>query len=120
MHFQLRTPCAKINFPLTNPGAMWHSPEFDPKKKVVILATGWTTTVNGSDTIEVFSKAYNCRGDVNFVVSGSGSPRLSICRSVDLRIGDKALPRLLLAASSPESNLGTANPNLTLPNPSNN
>ncbi|EDV35192.1 uncharacterized protein Dana_GF22327 [Drosophila ananassae] len=67
MHFQLRTPCAKINFPLTNPGAMWHSPEFDPKKKVVILATGWTTTVNGSDTIEVFSKAYNCRGDVNFV-----------------------------------------------------
>lgn len=84
MHFQLRTPCAKINFPLTNPGAMWHSPEFDPKKKVVILATGWTTTVNGSDTIEVFSKAYNCRGDVNFVV-----------RSVDCRIGDKALPRLV-------------------------
>lgn len=48
---------------------MWKSPLFDVKKKVVILATGWTTTVNGSDTIEVFSKAYNCRGDVNFVVS---------------------------------------------------
>lgn len=48
---------------------MWTSPEFDPNKKVVILATGWTTTVNETDTIDVFAKAYACRGDVNFVVS---------------------------------------------------
>ncbi|KAH8248053.1 hypothetical protein KR038_012014 [Drosophila bunnanda] len=67
MNFQLQTACTKTNFPLTKPEEMWHSPLFDPKKKVVILATGWTTTVNGSDTIDVFSKAYNCRGDVNFV-----------------------------------------------------
>ncbi|KAH8366506.1 hypothetical protein KR084_012680 [Drosophila pseudotakahashii] len=67
MNFQLQSACTKTNFPLTNPEAMWKSPLFDPKKKVVILATGWTTTVNGSDTIDVFSKAYNCRGDVNFV-----------------------------------------------------
>ncbi|EDV46470.1 vitellogenin-3 [Drosophila erecta] len=67
MNFQLQTACVKKNFPLTNPEAMWRSPLFDAKKKVVILATGWTTTVNGSDTIDVFSKAYNCRGDVNFV-----------------------------------------------------
>lgn len=69
MNFQLQTACEKKNFPLTSPESMWKSPLFDVKKKVVILATGWTTTVNGSDTIEVFSKAYNCRGDVNFVVS---------------------------------------------------
>ncbi|XP_017067422.1 vitellogenin-1 [Drosophila eugracilis] len=67
MNFQLQTACAKVNFPLTNPESMWKSPLFDPKKKVVILATGWTTTINGSDTIDMFSKAYNCRGDVNFV-----------------------------------------------------
>ncbi|KAH8274207.1 hypothetical protein KR018_007767 [Drosophila ironensis] len=67
MNFQLQTTCSKHNFPLTNPEEMWKSPAFDPKKKVVILASGWTTTVNGSDTIDVFSKAYNCRGDVNFV-----------------------------------------------------
>ncbi|XP_016980058.1 vitellogenin-1 [Drosophila rhopaloa] len=67
MHFQLQTACTKTSFPITNPEDMWKSPLFDPKKKVVILATGWTTTVNGSDTIDVFSKAYNCRGDVNFV-----------------------------------------------------
>ncbi|XP_052849334.1 vitellogenin-1-like [Drosophila gunungcola] len=67
MNFQLQTACTKTNFPLTKAEEMWKSPLFDPKKKVVILATGWTTTVNGSDTIDVFSKAYNCRGDVNFV-----------------------------------------------------
>jgi len=69
MNFQLHSACEKANFPLSNPEGMWKSPLFDPKKKVIILATGWTTTVNGSDTIDEFSKAYNCRGDVNFVVS---------------------------------------------------
>ncbi|XP_016962933.1 vitellogenin-1 [Drosophila biarmipes] len=67
MNFQLQTTCAKVNFKLTEAESMWKSPLFDPKKKVVILATGWTTTINGSDTIDEFSKAYNCRGDVNFV-----------------------------------------------------
>ncbi|XP_017112664.1 vitellogenin-1-like [Drosophila elegans] len=67
MNFQLQTACTKADFPLTNAEEMWMSPLFDPKKKVVILATGWTTTVNGSDTIEELSRAYNCRGDVNFV-----------------------------------------------------
>ncbi|XP_016923285.2 vitellogenin-1 [Drosophila suzukii] len=67
MNFQLHSACEKANFPLSNPEGMWKSPLFDPKKKVIILATGWTTTVNGSDTIDEFSKAYNCRGDVNFV-----------------------------------------------------
>ncbi|XP_064538381.1 vitellogenin-1 [Drosophila montana] len=67
MNFQLRTACNKTNFPLLEAEAMWHSPQFDPKKGVVILATGWTTTVNDSDTIEQLAQAYNCRGDVNFV-----------------------------------------------------
>ncbi|XP_067639517.1 vitellogenin-3-like [Eurosta solidaginis] len=67
MQFQLRTPCKKYNYSLLNADAMWKSSEFDPKKKVVILATGWRTTVNESDTTDVFAKAYNCRGDVNFV-----------------------------------------------------
>ncbi|XP_017106534.2 vitellogenin-1 [Drosophila bipectinata] len=67
MNFQLRTTCSKVSFPLTDPSALLRNPDFDPKKKVVILATGWTTTVNGTDTIEVLSKAYNCRGDVNFL-----------------------------------------------------
>ncbi|XP_068158778.1 vitellogenin-3 [Drosophila tropicalis] len=67
MSFQLRTACTKQSYPLLHPEGLWQSKDFDPNKKVVILATGWTTTVNGSDTIDLFSKAYNCRGDVNFV-----------------------------------------------------
>ncbi|XP_004535359.1 vitellogenin-1 [Ceratitis capitata] len=67
INFQLRTTCKNYTYPLLNSNEIWRSPEFDAKKKVVILATGWTTTVNNSDTIDVLAKAYNCRGDVNFV-----------------------------------------------------
>uniref|UniRef100_A0A0A1WGY6 Vitellogenin-3 n=1 Tax=Zeugodacus cucurbitae TaxID=28588 RepID=A0A0A1WGY6_ZEUCU len=67
MQFQLRTSCNKYSYPLLDANQIWRGPEFDPSKKVVILATGWTTTVNNSDTIDVLAKAYNCRGDVNFV-----------------------------------------------------
>ncbi|EDW00056.1 vitellogenin-1 [Drosophila grimshawi] len=67
MNFQLRTHCGKTDFPLLQAETMWHSPQFDKNKNVVILATGWTTTINDTDTIEEFAKAYNCRGDVNFV-----------------------------------------------------
>lgn len=69
MHFQLRTPCTKASFPLLQAERMWHSPLFNPSKGVVILATGWTTTVNETEAIDIFAQAYNCRGDVNFVVS---------------------------------------------------
>ncbi|XP_005181751.2 vitellogenin-1 isoform X2 [Musca domestica] len=73
MFFQLRTACNRYSHPLLKANEMWASPEFDPKKKVVILATGWTTTVNETDTIDVFAKAYACRGDVNFVAIDAGS-----------------------------------------------
>lgn len=69
MHFQLRTPCTKTSFPLLQAERMWHSPLFNTSKAVVVLATGWTTTVNDTETIDDFAQAYNCRGDVNFVVS---------------------------------------------------
>ncbi|XP_011185244.2 vitellogenin-3-like [Zeugodacus cucurbitae] len=67
MQFQLRTTCHKYSYPLLDANQIWRGPEFDPSKKVVILVTGWTTTVNNSDAIDALAKAYNCRGDVNFV-----------------------------------------------------
>ncbi|EDW07103.1 vitellogenin-3 [Drosophila mojavensis] len=68
MKFQLRTACNKTSFPLLEADSIWRSPDFDPKKGVVILATGWTTSINDTDdTIDKFAQAYNCRGDVNFV-----------------------------------------------------
>jgi len=68
MNFQLRTSCKKYSFPLLKASDMWNSPEFDPSKKVVILVTGWTNTINESAVIDAISQAYNCRGDYNFVV----------------------------------------------------
>ncbi|XP_011185242.1 vitellogenin-1 [Zeugodacus cucurbitae] len=71
--FQLRTTCKKYSYTLMNAYKILHSPEFDPKKKVVILVTGWTTTVDDTDTIDALAKAYNCRGDVNFVAVDVGN-----------------------------------------------
>ncbi|XP_037937553.1 vitellogenin-1-like [Teleopsis dalmanni] len=67
LQFQLCTACNKYNYPLLNAEDMCRSPEFDSKKKVVIFATGWATKVNDSKAINALAKAYNCRGDVNFV-----------------------------------------------------
>ncbi|KAH8387195.1 hypothetical protein KR093_005444, partial [Drosophila rubida] len=73
MSFQLRNACQRSTFPFLQAETMWRSPQFDPNKKVVILATGWTTQVNDTDTIENFARAYNCRGDVNFVAVDTAS-----------------------------------------------
>ncbi|XP_017484585.1 PREDICTED: vitellogenin-1-like [Rhagoletis zephyria] len=67
MNFQLRTACKNYSYPLLKANEIWHSPHFDPKKKVVILATGWTTTIENNSAIDTIGNAYNCRGDVNFV-----------------------------------------------------
>ena len=69
IQFQLRTACNRYNYPLTKAHEMWTSREFNPKNKVVILVTGWTTSVDDDETIALFSKAYSCRGGVNFIVS---------------------------------------------------
>uniref|UniRef100_A0A1I8NR26 Lipase domain-containing protein n=1 Tax=Stomoxys calcitrans TaxID=35570 RepID=A0A1I8NR26_STOCA len=73
LNFQLRTACNRYSHPLLKASEMWTSPEFQPNKKVVILATGWTTTVNDTELIDVFAKAYACRGDVNFVAIDAAS-----------------------------------------------
>ncbi|XP_065364144.1 phospholipase A1-like [Calliphora vicina] len=67
MQFQLRTACNRYNYPLLKANDMWTSKEFNPKNKVVLLVTGWTTSVDDDETIALFAKAYSCRGGVNFV-----------------------------------------------------
>lgn len=63
------TSCKNYSYPIDQADEMWSNPDFDPKKKTVLLATGWTTTINETGTIYAISKAYFCRGDVNFIVS---------------------------------------------------
>ncbi|KAH8287985.1 hypothetical protein KR044_011536 [Drosophila immigrans] len=71
--FQLRYGCSRESFPILEAEKMWRSPHFDPHKNVVILATGWTTQVNDTETIDNFARAFNCRGDANFVALDAAS-----------------------------------------------
>ncbi|XP_054729129.1 vitellogenin-3-like [Anastrepha obliqua] len=67
LKFQLRTACNSYSYPILKANEICQSPEFDPKKKVVIFASGWKSTIESSNPINELAKAYNCRGDVNFV-----------------------------------------------------
>ncbi|XP_055846822.1 vitellogenin-1-like [Episyrphus balteatus] len=67
MNFQFITPCQKYLIPILSPGDLLKIGAFDFSKKTVILVTGWRTTIDNSDTIVELSKAYNCRGGVNFI-----------------------------------------------------
>ncbi|XP_070136043.1 phospholipase A1 1 [Drosophila bipectinata] len=68
MHFQYMTPCQNYSVPLLEASKLWRHTRFSKGRKVVILATGWTNTVNESSAISMMSKAFMCRQDVNFVI----------------------------------------------------
>ncbi|EDW95189.1 vitellogenin-1 isoform X2 [Drosophila yakuba] len=68
MHFQYMTPCQNYSVPLLEASKLWKHSRFSKGRKVVVLATGWTNTVNESSAISMISKAFMCRGDVNFVI----------------------------------------------------
>ncbi|EDV97373.1 GH14732 [Drosophila grimshawi] len=68
MNFQYMTPCLNYTVPLLKAEKLWNHPRFRKNRKLVILATGWTNTVNDSETIAMISKAFMCRPGVNFVI----------------------------------------------------
>ncbi|XP_068143334.1 phospholipase A1 [Drosophila tropicalis] len=68
IHFQYMTPCYNYSVPLLDAQKLWQHSKFSKKRKVVILATGWTNTVNDSAAVSMISKAFMCRRDVNFVI----------------------------------------------------
>uniref|UniRef100_A0A336LE83 CSON009080 protein n=1 Tax=Culicoides sonorensis TaxID=179676 RepID=A0A336LE83_CULSO len=68
LNYVLLTGDENITFPLTNSIELWRHPSFDPKKKTVVLITGWTTDINETNTaVDLLSEAYTARGDTNFV-----------------------------------------------------
>ncbi|XP_073830213.1 vitellogenin-1-like [Musca autumnalis] len=66
MSFQLRTPCSSESFPIEEAEKILESPNFDVNKKLVLFVGGWTSTIE-SNSIAYLAKAYNCRGDYNFL-----------------------------------------------------
>jgi hypothetical protein len=48
---------------------LWAHEKFDPKKKVVVLITGWNTDIADENTAaDEMYKAYRTRGDNNFIL----------------------------------------------------
>ncbi|XP_055370780.1 vitellogenin-3-like [Condylostylus longicornis] len=72
MTLRLITECQNYTFPILKASEMWKSPHFDPSKKVVVIISGWTNTINESSTIYEIGKAYLCRGGVNVVALDAG------------------------------------------------
>ncbi|XP_018792381.1 PREDICTED: vitellogenin-1-like [Bactrocera latifrons] len=71
INFQLRTPCDRRTYPIADPSGLLSDPAFDPNKKTVIFSTGYTTIVN-NERHDALSKAYNCRGDTNYLALDTG------------------------------------------------
>lgn len=78
INLQLRTPCEKRGYPLKDPTGLLLDPYFDTNKKTVIFSTGWTTTVD-NERHDALAKAYNCRGDTNYLVI---SYKLHFCTTI--------------------------------------
>lgn len=73
MSYILKVGNQNISVPLNKPVQLWAKKEFDPKLPLVMMVTGWTTNFNDTtnNALDVIYAAYRCRGNVNFVVSGS-------------------------------------------------
>ncbi|XP_034489471.1 phospholipase A1 [Drosophila innubila] len=68
MNFVLQLDaCRNVSVPLTNAEELWTTSGFSPKRPTVIFITGWTSTIDRSNSGPV-AKAFACRNDTNFMV----------------------------------------------------
>lgn len=66
-----------ISVPLEQPKELWKKTEFNAHYPLVIFVTGWTTNFNETNAaLDTLYKAYECRGDVNFVVCEQTTRRI--------------------------------------------
>lgn len=69
INYVLLTEAENISIPVTQSLLLWAHEKFDPKKKVVIMITGWTTDIDAENTAaNEMWKAYESRGDTNFIL----------------------------------------------------
>lgn len=72
MNYVLLTDAENISIPITESVKLWRHEKFDPKKRVVILVTGWNTDIDEENSAaSALWAAYNTRGDTNFVLIDS-------------------------------------------------
>lgn len=69
INYILMTGSENISVPLMESDTLWSNPLFNDSHETVILVTGWTSNINGSNkAIDTIFSAYQARGGYNFVV----------------------------------------------------
>lgn len=69
MNYILMTGEENVTIPLLESNDLWSHPLFNDSRDTVILVTGWTSNINGSNrAIDTIFNAYQARGGYNFVV----------------------------------------------------
>ncbi|EDS44107.1 vitellogenin [Culex quinquefasciatus] len=69
MNYVLLTEGDNVTIPLLESDDLWSNPLFNDSHDTVILVTGWTSNINGSNkAIDTIYNAYRARGGYNFVV----------------------------------------------------
>lgn len=70
MSFILKTKTSNISIPITSPDLLWLHPEFNPNNTLALFVTGWKTNLKETESKAqlAMTKAYLCRGNINFVV----------------------------------------------------
>lgn len=69
MNYVLLTDSENISIPITESIKLWKHEKFDPKQRVVVLVTGWTTDIDEKNSAaSALWAAYKSRGDTNFVL----------------------------------------------------
>lgn len=69
LNYVLMTGSENVTVPLLDSDALWSYPLFNDSQYTVILVTGWTSNINGSNrAIDTIFSAYQARGGNNFVV----------------------------------------------------
>lgn len=70
MNYVLMTDGENVTIPLLESDDLWSNPLFNDSHDTVILVTGWTSNINGSNkAIDTIYNAYRARGGYNFVLN---------------------------------------------------
>ncbi|XP_031628397.1 vitellogenin-1-like [Contarinia nasturtii] len=68
MNYVLKTKDRNISVPLNDPVELWSLDDFNRDWPTVIMVTGWTTNISEGTAADSIYDAYECRGNVNFVL----------------------------------------------------
>jgi hypothetical protein len=70
LNYVLITESENVTIPMDESSRLWKHPLFNPKEKIIVFVTGWTTNPDEyNDTADLMYRAYRSRGQqLNFIL----------------------------------------------------